>query len=130
MGNHPPQWAREATDDDAGGVLCHLADDVGLCQIELVGQAHAVEADRTEHGQRIQKAVGRPLVKLLEQFFIKAGFFGRTRNQLAVVKRDTKAERKFLADFPTARTILTANGDNQIVIHNAPSLPVRIIHFA
>ena len=64
-----------AADDDAGGLLCHLADDIGLCEVELIGQAHAVKADRAEHGQRVKEAVGRALVELLEQLFIKTSLF-------------------------------------------------------
>ena len=119
-----------AANDDAGGPLCHLADDVGLCEIELIGQAHAVKADRAEHGQRVKEAVGRALVELLEQLFIKTSLFCRARDQLAVIKRNTKTEREFLADFTTACAVFTADSNNQVVIHNASSLPdeLYILH--
>ena len=116
--------------DNAGGLLRHLADHVGLCQIKLVGQAHAVEADRTEHSQRVKEAVGGTLVELLEQLFIEACLFSRTSDELAIIERNTQAERKFLADFPTAGAVFTADSDDQVVIHNAPSLPdeLYILH--
>ena len=119
-----------AADDDAGGLLCHLTDDVGLCEVELIGQAHAVKTDRAEHGQRVKEAVGRALVELLEQLFIKTSLFCRARDQLAVIKRNTKTEREFLADFTTACAVFTADSNNQVVIHNASSLPdeLYILH--
>ena len=101
-----------AADDHAGRVLRNLTDHIRLCQIKLVGQAHAVQPDRAEHGQRVQEAVCRPFIQLFKQLFIKAGLFGRPRDQLAVIKGNAKAEREFLADFTAACAVFTADGDD------------------
>ena len=116
-----------AADNNTRGILCHLADDIGLSQIQLIGQAHAVQTNRTEHRQRVQEAVGGTLVELLEQLFVKSGLFSRTGNQFPVLERNAQTERQFLTDLTTTGTIFTTNSNNQVVIHNAPSLPTGII---
>lgn len=64
--------------------------------IQLIGQAHAVQTNRTEHRQRVQEAAGRTLVELLKQFSSNWPFLAASViSKFSVIERNAQTERQF-----------------------------------
>ena len=107
---------RTAADDDAGTLFRQVADDVGLADVELVGNGHRVDqTHRVGRDRDIEQEAagdGGVFTDFLDELVREAAFLCYLIDQLLVIVGNSELLGDFFANGSAAAAELPADGDH------------------